>query len=197
MPALTVGESYAYYAPGSDGVKGTIVYLGIYGGLSPSNIAVEIEGKAVGAYSQNMHQFPNKNKYLGIKQATTAVEENYLKKFDLVVVPEQITKEIEETLQNKENDINKLLYNYHFNIVPKLLPLFSEEVEKKAAVEEKIRIEVYKKAAATSARPNLKAALNAVTNPINKKPVIGANRKRATRRRSSGSRQKKRKTTRR
>ena len=181
-PALTVGESYAYYVPGSYGFKGSIEYLGIYDGFSPSNIGVAIRGEAVGAYSKNMHHFPNRNKYSGSRDASTVFEENFFNKFELVVVPEPITKEIEKTLLNK-NTSSKKLYNYYFNIVPKLLPLFSAEVRAKAAAEEEIRIAAYKKAA-TNARPNLKEALNAA--------VVGGNRKRATRRRGSGSSQKRR-----
>ena len=186
-PALTVRESYAYYAPGSYGFKGRIEYLGIYTGFFPTSIAVLGEGKAVGEYSKNMHHFPDRKKYTGSQDASTAFEENYFAPYELVVVPEPITKEIEKTLLNK-NTSSKKLYNYYFNIVPKLLPLFSEEVKEKAVADEEIRIEDFKKAA-TNARPNLKAALNAALVPsqVNNAAVIGGNRKRATRRRGSRS----------
>lgn len=201
-PALTVRESYAYYVPGRHGFKGSIEYLGIYTGFFPTSIAILGEGKEVDAYSTNMHHFPNKNRYSGSSNSTTVFKEGHFDNLELVIVPEPITKEIEKTLRNK-NTSSKKLYNYYFNIVPKLLPLFSEEVKEKAVADEKIRIADFKKAA-TNARPNLKAALNAALVPsqVNNAALIGGNRKRATRRRGSGSSggsggNQKRKTTRR
>lgn len=197
-PALTGGESYAYYVPGRHGFKGSIEYLGIYDGFSPSNFGVLIEETdlSVNSKIKYMHHFPNRNRYSGSSDSSIEFKEGHFDNLELVIVPEPITKEIEKTLLNK-NTSSKKLYNYYFNIVPKLLPLFSEEVKEKAVADEKIRIADFKKAA-TNARPNLKAALNAALVPsqVNNAAVIGGNRKRATRRRGSRSSQK-RKTTRR